>query len=318
MQQRRAVPARVLLDRGGVPVDVRAERVLRVAAALALEDPRVADAVDHVVRRHRAGVALRPAVVGEAEPGDRLDVPAERVEPGEHAVRAGGVAAGLVRQRLRQHGQHRLGAGGVARPGGAGRRRSSRRAPRGAGRPRWPRSPARRCRPGAAPGRGRRAARPAAVDAGGQRPGRRLAQLERGRAPRGDGGLGRRVVVRVRREPGPEAALVQDPGHHGKRVRQPVRDPGQLALEPVVGGRAQVDLRVELLELLVPAGPAPPLEVVPEPLHLRVPGGAQRGEHDPGLAGVARTRVDQPGGRLGRLARPHRPGPRGAGAPRGR
>ena len=97
------------------------------------------------------------------------------------------------------------------------------------------------------------------------------------------------------------AALVQDPGHHGKRVRQPVRDPGQLALEPVVVGRAQVDLGVELLELLVPAGPVPPLEVVPEPLHLRVPGGAQRGEHGPGLAGVARPGVDQPGGRLGRL-----------------
>ena len=138
--------------------------------------------------------------------------------------------------------------------------------------------------------------------AGGQRPGRGLAQLEGGRAPRGDGGLGRRVVVGVRREPRPEPALVEDAGDHGKRVRQPARDPGQLALEPVVVGRAQVDLGVELLELLVPAGPVPPLQVVPEPLHLRVPGGAQRGEHDPGLAGVARTRVDQPCGRLGRLA----------------
>ena len=138
--------------------------------------------------------------------------------------------------------------------------------------------------------------------AGGQRPGRGLAQLEGSRAPRGDGGLGRRVVVRVRREPRPQPALVEDPGHHGKRVRQPVRDPAQLALEPVAIGRAQVDLGVELLELLVPALPVPPLEVVPEPLHRRVPGGAQRGEHHPGLAYVARTRVDQPCGRLGPLA----------------
>jgi hypothetical protein len=115
VQQRGAVPAGLPLERGGEPVDVRRERMLRVGAAALLEHAVVRDAVDLVVRRHRARVTRRPAVVGEPEPGHRLDVPAQRQQPGEYAVRAGRVATRLVRQRLREHGQHRVRARSEAR-----------------------------------------------------------------------------------------------------------------------------------------------------------------------------------------------------------
>ena len=215
---------------------------------------------------------------------------------------AGGVAAGLVRQRLRQHGQHRLGARRVARPGGTGCPRSSRRGPRGAGRRRWPRSPARTCRPGAGPGRGRRAARPAAVAP---------AVSARAAALRSSRAAARRAVT-VGSAGGWSSAYVASLAHSRRSSRTRATTGSGFASRSVTRRSSPSSRSSAAARRSISASsssscwsqpcPVPPLQVVAEPLHLRVPGGAQRGEHDPGLAGVARTRVDQPGGRLGRLA----------------